>query len=107
LGLKSVEDDVEELLSVLLLSSVSGLAIKLLEGEAEIRRVEFVSLREFQVSDEFLHLMHHVVVNLLTFVFLEIFCFTVINTEQIVPEGGDHEELLHHRVHVADAAHVA
>lgn len=59
------------------------------------------------MSDQLLSLMHHVVIDCLTLVFFELFIFTVIDAHQVVSEGGNHEELLHHAVHVADAAKVA
>ena len=59
------------------------------------------------MSDQLLHLVHHVVVNLLILVLFDLLGLAVIDAEQVVAEGGDHEELLHHTVHVADAAQVA
>jgi len=68
--LQSIEDQVEELLGILLLSSVRGLAIELLEGKAELHWVELCPLRELQVSDHLLQLMHHAVIDLLPLVIL-------------------------------------
>ena len=42
-----------------------------------------------------------------TFVLYKILWFAVINAKQVVPESRNHEELLHHGIHVADAAQVA
>lgn len=50
--------------------------------------------------------MHHVIIDLITLVLCHFEVLTVIDAEKIVAEGGRHEELLHHRVHVADAAEV-
>ena len=106
-SLQSIEDQVEELLGILLLGSVRWLPIELLEGEAELHWVEFSPLRELQVSDHLLQLMHHAVVNALPLVVLEVFGLAVIDAEQVVAEGWNHEELLHHTVHIADTAQVA
>ena len=72
--LKSVHDYVEELLSILLLTSVGWLAIELLESEAEAFRVVVAALRELQVSDEFLQLVYHVVIDHFALVLLELPC---------------------------------
>jgi hypothetical protein len=50
--------------------------------------------------------MHHVVIDALALVLLVFLCHAIVNAEQVVSEGRDHEELLHHTVHVADAAEV-
>lgn len=105
-SLQAIEKQVKEFLSILLLSGVGGSAIELLEGEAEILRVEGLALRKLQASGQFLKLVHHVVIDLITLVVDYICWLAIIDTEKIVAEGGSHEELLHHGVHVADAAEV-
>ena len=62
---------------------------------------------EFQVTDQLLHLVHHVVINFFTLVIYKILWSAVINGKQVLPEGSNHEEFLHHGIHVADAAQVA
>ena len=59
------------------------------------------------MSHQLLHLVHHVVIDFFTFVLYQILWFAVINAKQVVPESRNHEELLHHGIHVADAAQVA
>ena len=54
-----------------------------------------------------MELVHHIVVDHVALVLLHLFRLSVVHTEQIVAEGWDHEELLHHAVHVADATKVA
>ena len=105
--LKSVHDYVEELLSILLLTSVSRLTIELLESEAETFRIVVAALRELQVSDELLQLVHHVVIDHFALVLLHLLLLAVVDAEQVVAESWHHEELLHHAVHVADATEVA
>ena len=51
--------------------------------------------------------MHHVVIDALALVLLVFFFHAVIDTEQVVSKGRNHEELLHHAVHVANAAKVS
>ena len=51
--------------------------------------------------------MHHVVIDLLTLVLLDFLSLAIINAEQIITEGRNHEELLHHTIHVANAPQVA
>ena len=51
--------------------------------------------------------MHHVVVDLLALVLIELLFLAIIDAEEVVSEGRCHEELLHHAVHVADAAQVS
>jgi hypothetical protein len=58
------------------------------------------------MSEQSLQLVQHVVINLLSFVFLDLLWLAVVYTEQVVPKRRNHEELLHHRVHVADAPQV-
>ena len=69
--------------------------------------VELCALGELQVSNQFLHLVHHVIINLFALVVFQVFWLAVVNAEQVVAEGRDHEELLHHAIHVADAAQIA
>ena len=51
--------------------------------------------------------MEHVVVNDSTFILSQLLSLAVLYAEQVVPERWDHEELLHHAIHVADAAEIA
>ena len=104
--LESIEENIEELLCILLLGSVCGCTIKFLEGEAEGKWIDVGSLRELQVGEESLHLMQHVVVNDFLLVFSGVLSDAIFHTEQVVAESWDHKELLHHRVHVADASEV-
>jgi hypothetical protein len=50
--------------------------------------------------------MQHVVINVKSLILLDVLLGMVVNAEQVVSEGRDHEELLEHRVHVADAPQV-
>lgn len=59
------------------------------------------------MCEQSLHLVQHVVVDLLLLVLFNHFWLAVVDTEQVVSESGDHKELLQHRVHVANAAKVA
>ena len=59
------------------------------------------------MGNQRLKLVQHVVINHVALVFLDLFRLAVINAHQVVTEGRHHEELLHHAVHVADAAQVA
>jgi len=94
-------------LGIFLLSNIGGLPIKLLKSEAELERVILIPLRQLQMRNQLLHLMHHIVINFFALIFLDLFLLAIIDAHQIVSEGWDHEELLHHTVHVADAAEVA
>jgi hypothetical protein len=105
-SLKPFEEEVEELLSIFLLCSVGWTTIKLLEGKAELPWVIVLSFREFQVSHQLLQLMQHVIIDWVTFVFLDIIWLAIIDTEKIVSESWDCEELLEHWVHVANATKV-
>ena len=51
--------------------------------------------------------MEHVVIDFFALVIFQLLRLTIIDCKQVVAEGGDHEELLHHGVHVADAAEVS
>ena len=55
---------------------------------------------------QLLHLMHHVVIDYLSLEVNELLGNTIFHRERVVAEGWDHEELLHHHVHTADAAQV-
>ncbi len=50
--------------------------------------------------------MHHVVIDLFPFVFCQLLRLAVIDAEQVVAECWHHKELLHHTIHVADAAEI-
>ena len=58
------------------------------------------------MSEQTLKLMQHVVVESVVTVGLHFFSDVVIHSQQVVSQCWDHEELLHHAVHVADAAQV-
>ena len=59
------------------------------------------------MCEKYLHLVKHVVINVFSLILDDLFGLSVINAEQVVPQRGNHEELLHHGVHVADASQVA
>ena len=58
------------------------------------------------MSNQLLQLMEHVIIDCLLSVFLQLFFLAIIDTEKVIAQGWDHEELLHHGVHVADAAKI-
>ena len=88
-------------------SDVGWLTIELFEGKCEADWVIIGSFGDFEVGEQTLKLVKHVVVDCLVTIVFELFFYTVVNAEQVVAECGNHEELLHHAVHVADAAQVA
>jgi hypothetical protein len=58
------------------------------------------------MSHQLLQLVKHIVVHLLILMLHQILSLPVISTEQVVSEGRDVEELLEHRVHVANAPQI-
>ena len=94
--LKAIENQVQKLLSILLLSCIGRRTIKFFECKAELFGVVVVTLRKLEMSDQLLELVHHVVIDLVTPVLLQVLFFAIINTHQVVSEGWHHEELLHH-----------
>jgi hypothetical protein len=102
-----VEEHSEELLRVLLLSGVSGVPLKVLEGKAKLVGVEIDSLGYLQVGEHFLDLVERVVIDLFALVLLQILSHAIVNRKQLVSEAGDVKELLEDGVHVANAAQVA
>ena len=58
------------------------------------------------MCNQVLTLVHHIVVNSLAFVLFHVGWLSVVNAEQVVAEGWNHEELLHHAIHVANAAQI-
>jgi hypothetical protein len=74
----SIESHIKELLSILLLSSIGRIAIEIFEGEAKLKRLEVLSLAQFQMCHQSLQLMHHIVIDSMTFVLLDIFGLTII-----------------------------
>ena len=52
-------------------------------------------------------LVHHIVIDLVALVLLHIQRLSIVNAEQVITESRNHKELLHHTVHVANAAQVA
>lgn len=83
-------------MSIFLLCGVGGATIELLEGKAELPWVVVLSFGEFQVSHQLLQLMQHVIIDWVTFVFLNIIWLVIIDAEKIVSESWDCEELLEH-----------
>lgn len=83
-------------MSVFLFRSVGWCAIELLEGKAELPWVIVLSFGEFKVSHQLLQLMEHVIIDWVTFVFLNIIWLVIIDAEKIVSESWDCEELLEH-----------
>ena len=104
--LDAVEDDVEELLRVLLDGGVGGLAVEVLEAEAEVGGVVVLALGELQVRHEPLQLVQQVVVDHLALVILELLGQPVVRRQQLVAERRHHVKLLQHRVQVANAPEV-
>ena len=51
--------------------------------------------------------MEHIIINHFVFVLHEILRDAIIDAKQIVAKAWDHEELLHHAVHVANATEVS
>ena len=88
-------------------SRVGWISLKVLEGETELIWVKVHSFADLQVGEDLLHLMEWVVVDLLTLVLLDVLFNSIINRKQLVSESRYVEELLHDRVHVADATQVA
>jgi hypothetical protein len=58
------------------------------------------------MSHQLLNLMEHVVIDLFISILFNVLFLSIVHTEQIVSKVWNHEELLHHRVHVANAAKV-
>ena len=78
---KPIKHKVEELLSILLLSCISWASIELFEGEAELCWIVVVPLGKLEMGDQLLELMHHIVIDLVTLVFLQFLWFAVIDAE--------------------------
>jgi hypothetical protein len=97
---------IQELLGVLLFSNVGGVSIQVLEGETEFKRIVVGSLGQLQVGNQLLELMEHIVIDLVALVLLQVFRQSIIDTQQVVSERGDHKELLKHGVHIANASQI-
>ena len=59
------------------------------------------------MSEKLLHLVEHVVVDLLALVLDQLFLLAILNAQKIVSESWNHKELLHHGVHVANASQIS
>jgi hypothetical protein len=55
------------------------------------------------MSNQSLELMQHVVIKHFALVLLVVFGDSIVHAQDVVAEGWSHEELLHHRVHIANA----
>jgi hypothetical protein len=77
----SVESDVEELLSILLLGSIGWASIEFLEREAELPWIVVVPLRELEISHEPLQLVEDIVVDLLAFILFDLLRLAVVHAE--------------------------
>lgn len=83
-------------MSIFLLRGVGWLAVELLERKAKALGVVVLTFGQFEVGDESLQLVKHVVVKHLTLVLLVVFLHAVIHAQDVVAECRRHEELLHH-----------
>ena len=102
----SVEENVQELLRVFLLHDRRRAAVEVLERKAPTEWIVIGPLRKFEVGDQSLQLMKHVIVDLLFFVRHNIRWLIVVHGQHVVSEAWHHEELLQHAVHVADATQI-
>lgn len=68
-------------MGILLLTSVGRSAIKFLERECKTQRVIVLTLGQVQMSEESLHLVHHVIINHLIAVLLHVWGHTIVNAK--------------------------
>ncbi len=101
--LEPFEHDVKELVGVVLHIRVRRRAVMLLEREAEICGVHVAPGGEVEIPEYGLQLVQHVIIDALPTVQRQ---SLVVDRENRVVERRDQEELLHHRIHVADRAQV-
>ena len=106
-ALQLVEYHIQKLLRVLLDQHVNRCARKVLEGEAEFVGVLVYAVAEFEEAEHALELVQHVVVHHALILFDQIWLLQVVCGHDCVAEGGGHEELLQHRIHLAYAAQIA
>ena len=104
---KSIEENSQEFWGILLFNNICWWSIKFFECKTEPERVVFISRWKFEMCNQSLHLMKHVIINLVSLILNKLFTLSIVNTQQVVPEGRNHEELLHHRVHVTNAAQIS
>ena len=83
-------------MSIFLLCGVGRATIELLEGKTELPGVIILSFGEFQVSHQLLQLMQHIIIDWVTFVFLDIIWLVIIDAEKVISESWDCKELLEH-----------
>lgn len=99
-ALKSVQEHLQEFVDVHLLQHVGGLAVPVFESMTEAFGVDILLLRFQQAGKYSLKLVEHILVRLKTVM------VWIVNSEKVGAEAWHHEELLHKRDHVADAAKV-
>lgn len=78
--LKSIKENIKELLGVLLFGCVCWLTIKFFKSETELHWVEVIPFGELEHGEHLLHLMHHVVVNLLALVLCNRLWLAIVHT---------------------------
>jgi hypothetical protein len=105
--LNTVHKEVQVLLGILLLTSVGRVVAVFLKTEAVIIRVIGVTGRKFKVGDQVLELMEDIIVNGVSFAaFLNVSVLSIHYTQEVISEGGNHEEKLIHRVHVTNSSQI-
>jgi hypothetical protein len=98
LHLKTVEQDLRELIDVHLLGYVSGVSFIILEGVAEVFGVVELPIAIPQGQEDFLHLIQQVL-------FFELWGVKrVLAVGESIPQTRYHVQVLHESIHVADTA---
>ena len=105
--LNTVHKEVQVLLGILLLTGVGRVVTIFLKTEAVIIRVIGVTGRKLKVGDQVLELMEDIIVNGASFAaFLNVSVLSIHYTQEVIPECGNHEEKLIHRIHVTDSPQI-
>lgn len=91
---------------ILLLSHVGWHSAWCLEAVTEVLRVATLPIRQLEEPKHILHLVQHIVIDVLAVKLNEVLLCFILSSHEAVSQSRHVEELLVHRVHVANGAEV-
>lgn len=99
-ALNTIHEHIEEFVNVLLNIQINGTSIIILESSAEFLGIEVLLLYLHEAAKNAFDLMKHI------FLGRFFICFLILDLYDKLPECGNHKQILHDAVHVANAARI-
>lgn len=101
-ALQPIEEDIQVLLRILLLPHVGRHSTWRLEAVAEVLRIATLPIRQLEEPKYILHLVQNIIIDIFAFELSQVLLCFILSSHQAVPQRRHVEELLVHRVHVAN-----